>query len=132
MEIRNMETYDEEEVLSLYKSVDWTAYTDQKELLRLGFQHSLLTLGAYEHDRLQGLIRAVGDGYTIVFIQDLLVRPEYQRRGIGTKLMQAMLGRFPHVRQIQLTTDNRPETVGFYTSLGLQEFSRIGCLGFMR
>ena len=44
MEIRAYQTYNEGEILSLYTSVGWTAYTDHPEVLRKGFDHSLLTL----------------------------------------------------------------------------------------
>lgn len=34
--------------------------------------------------------------------------------GIGTALIKAALQRYKDVRQIELATDNRPETVAFY------------------
>ena len=132
MEIREYRTYNEQEILSLYTSVGWTAYTDAPDTLRQGFEHSLLTLAAYENGQLVGLIRTVGDGYTIVFVQDILVFPEYQRRGIGTALLQAVLDRFSHVRQMELATDDTPKTIAFYKSLGFSPMSEIGCCGFMR
>ena len=89
-------------------------------------------LAAYEREELLGLIRAVGDGVTIVFIQDLLVFPEKQRKGVGTALVKAVLKRYPTVRQIELTTDQSPETAAFYESLGFSEFAKIGCRGFMK
>ena len=116
MEIREYRTYDEQEMLSLYTSVGWTAYTDHPDALHQGLEHSLLTLAAYENGRLVGLIRTVGDGYTIVLVQDILVFPEYQRTGIGTALMRAVLDRFCHVRQIQLATDDTPKTIAFYNN----------------
>lgn len=132
MEIREYKTYDETEVLRLYASVGWTAYTDHPEALRQGFENSMLTLAAYEGEQLLGLIRTVGDGHTIVFVQDILVFPEYQRKGIGTALLQAILDRYSHVRQIELATDNTLKTIAFYKSMGFREISEIGCCGFMR
>lgn len=132
MEIREYHAYNESEILRLYKSVGWTAYTDHPEALRKGFENSLLILAAYECDRLLGIIRAVGDGHTIVFIQDILVFPECQRKGIGSALLQVILDRYSHVRQIGLTTDNIPNSIAFYKSMGFREISEIGCCGFMR
>lgn len=132
MEIREYRTYNEGEILHLYASVGWTAYTDHPEVLRKGFENSMLTLAAYEGEQLLGLIRTVGDGYTIVFVQDILVAPEYQRRGIGTALLRAILDRYSHVRQIELATDHTPKTIAFYKSMGLREMTEIGCCGFMR
>ena len=124
--------YIKQEILPLYASVGWTAYTDHPELLRKGFENSMLTLAAYENEQLLGIIRTVGDGHTIVFVQDILVFPEYQRKGVGSALLQAILDRYSHVRQIELATDNTPKTIAFYKSMGFREMSEIGCCGFMR
>ncbi len=132
MEIREYKTYQEDEIQNLYASVGWTAYTDDMEALKNGFANSLLTLAAYNGEKLVGLIRTVGDGHTIVFIQDVLVEPEYQRKGIGSALIQAVLERFHHVRQIELATDNTPKTIAFYKSLGFREMSEVGCCGFTK
>ena len=132
MEIREYRTYNIQEILPLYESVGWTAYTDQPEVLRKGFENSMLTLAAYEDNQLRGIIRAVGDGHTIVFVQDILVFPEHQRKGVGSALLQAILDRYSHVRQLELATDNTPKTIAFYKSMGFRELSEIGCCGFMR
>ncbi|MBS5671692.1 MAG: GNAT family N-acetyltransferase [Oscillospiraceae bacterium] len=132
MEIRAYQTYNEGEILSLYNSVGWTAYTAHPEVLHKGFDHSLLTLAAYEGEQLLGIIRVVGDGYTIVFVQDLLVFPEHQRKGIGSALLQAVLNQYRHVRQIELATDRTQKTIAFYKSMGFQEMSEVGCCGFIR
>ena len=132
MEIREYRIYNEAEILPLYESVGWTAYTDNPETLRKGFENSMRILAAYEGDQLLGIIRAVGDGYTVVFIQDILVFPEHQRKGIGSALMRAILDRYSHVRQIELATDNTPKTIAFYKSMGFCEISEIGCCCFMK
>ena len=132
MEIREYTEYREEEILRLYTEVGWTAYTKDMSALEQGYKHSLLVLSAYEKEELLGIVRAVGDGHTIVFVQDILVFPEKQRQGVGTALLKAVLDRYPDVRQIELVTDNTPKTVAFYKSLGFSELSEIGCCGFVR
>lgn len=132
MEIREYRQYDEREILPLYASVGWTAYTDQPETLRRGFENSLLTLAAYEENRLIGILRAVGDGQTIVFVQDLLILPEYQRRGVGTALLRELLDRYPQVRQIELTADDSPSLLAFYRKTGFVPMSELGCCGLMK
>ena len=132
MEIKEYKNYKETEIRQLYTEVGWTAYTENMPVLEQGYKNSLLVLAAYENDELLGIIRVVGDGFTIVFVQDILVFPSEQRKGVGTALLKAVLERYPDVRQIELTTDNTPKTVAFYKSLGFSEFSEIGCCGFMR
>lgn len=132
MEIKEYKTYNESEILNLYASVGWTAYTDQPDVLRKGFENSMLTLAAYEGKQLLGIVRTVGDNHTIVFVQDILVFPEYQRKGVGTALMKAILDRYSHVRQIELATDNTEKTIAFYKSMGFREMSEADCCGFVK
>lgn len=131
MEIREYTQYDEADVLRLYAAVGWTAYTDNPEALRKGFANSLLTLAAYQDGELIGICRAVGDGETIVFVQDLLVLPAYRRQGVGSALLRAVLARYAHVRQIELAADDTAQTAAFYRSAGFQELSELGCRGYM-
>ena len=132
MEIKEYRSYKEAEIRRLYTEVGWTAYTENMSVLEQGYKNFLLVLAAYENDELFGIIRVVGDGFTIIFVQDILVFPREQRKGVGTALMKAVLDRYPDVRQIELATDNTSKTVAFYKSLGFTEFSEMGCCGFMR
>lgn len=132
MEIREYTRYQEDEIFRLYSQVGWTAYTENMAALKQGFQNSLLTLAAYENNELLGIVRVVGDGFTIVFVQDILVFPAKQRQGVGTALLKAVLERYANVHQIELTTDQTPDTAALYRSLGFTEFSEIGCCGFMK
>ena len=132
MEIREYTRYNEDEILKLYSAVGWTSYTKNPSVLKRGYDNSLLTLAAYEGSDLLGIIRAVGDSATIICIQDLLVFPEQQRKGVRSALLREMLDRYTDVRQIVLITDQSEKTVAFYQSEGLQELSRLGCCGFMK
>ena len=51
-------------------------------------------------------------------VQDILVHPSHQGRGIGRGLVEAILKRYEHVRQKVLLTDDRPQQLHFYASLG--------------
>lgn len=90
----------------------------------------MLVLVAFKQGRLIGLLRAVGDGYSIVFIQDILVRPEYQRQGIGRALLEQAVNHFPDVYQLHLLTDNSRKTCAFYESLGFTKVSNINCVAY--
>ena len=60
------------------------------------------------------------------------VKAEYQRKGVGRALVSVVLEKYRGVRQIELATDDVPETVGFYKALGFREMSELGCAGFMK
>lgn len=121
-----------DELLRLYGSVGWTNYTGHAEMLEQAYANSLKTLAAYDGETLVGVIRAIGDGCSILYIQDLLVLPEYQRRGIGSALTRRLLALYPDVYQKVLLTDDTEKTVRFYRSLGFQPAAEQGCAAFFR
>ena len=132
MEIRRYTTYHEAEVLSLYRSVGWTVYADNPAMVKAALAGSLLVLGAFVQDELIGCIRAVGDGASILYIQDILVAPEHQRKGVGRRLLQAMLAQYPSIYQTVLMTDNIPERAAFYRACGFTAVADMGCCAFIR
>ena len=132
IDIREYTAYDEREVLPLYKSVGWTNYFRRPEMLANAYKHSLKAYAAYEGDKLLGIIRVVGDGCSVVFIQDLLVYPEYQRKGIGTALLGRVQEEYSSVYQLHLLTENTEKTVAFYESLGFTMDTDMGCRAFSK
>ena len=120
------------DVLPIYEAVGWTNYTENPEMLNVAYTNSLHVLAAFnEEGILVGVLRAVGDGASILFIQDILVTPEYQHQGIGTKLLQQTLEKYKNVYQIQLTTDNSMKTISFYESNGFTSLTSLNCVSFM-
>lgn len=132
MDIKKYENFHLEEIINLYQSVGWTNYLERTDILEEAYANSLCVLGAYDSDRLVGIIRAVGDGQTIVFVQDIIVLPEYQRKGIGTKLLKAVVEKYNDVYQMELLTDNTVKTKAFYRSVGFTASDDIGCVAFIR
>ena len=132
MEIRKYEYFHLEDIINLYQSVGWTNYLERIGILEEAYANSLCVLGAYDDDRLIGIIRAVGDGQTIVFVQDIIVLPEHQRKGIGTKLLKAVIDKYKYVYQMELLTDNTEKTKAFYRSVGFTASDDIGCVAFIK
>lgn len=130
--IKEYTQYNETEILNLYKSVGWTNYSDKPEMLKNAYANSLKILGAYEDEKLLGIIRVVGDGYSIVFIQDILILPEYQHCGVGTALIKKILEMYQNVYQKELLTDNTEKTIQFYKSVGFEMDTDIGCRAFLK
>lgn len=106
------------ELKQLYDSVEWYAYTQNPQNLYVAVQNSLSVFQAWEKDKLVGQIRAVGDGISILYIQDILISPDYQNQGIGTALIKRMLGAYPNVRQRVLLTEEAPDVRHFYEKCG--------------
>ena len=124
--------YNEQEILSLYESVGWDNYTKNPQMLKEAYLHSLRIYAAYVDNKPVGIVRVVGDGSSVVFVQDLLVSPEYQRQGIGTALLKAIMEEYRGVYQLHLLTDNNEKTVAFYKALGFVMDTDINCRAFTK
>ena len=120
-----------DDVLHLYQAVGWTNYTNQPQMLEQALPHSLATYLARDGEKIVGLVRLVGDGFSSVFVQDLIVLPSYQRQGIGSNLMKEALADYKDVYQIQLVTEETEKTLGFYRSLGFETLSSFQCTGMI-
>lgn len=74
-----------------------------------------INITAYDEGVLIGCLRILTDGYYFGTITELLVLPEYQKRGVGSKLLQ-------------LARDNTPTTLYFGAQPGMEPFyEKNGC-----
>ena len=129
--IKKQEIVKLEDVLHLYQAVGWTNYTNQPQMLEQALSHSLVIYLALDGDAVVGLIRLVGDGFSSVLVQDLIVLPSYQSQGIGSALMKQALEDFKEVYQVQLATEQTEKNVGFYRSMGFETLSTYDCTGMI-
>jgi GNAT superfamily N-acetyltransferase len=73
----------------LRQSAGWGAY--REEVILRSLPHSLYCLCACADDQVVGIARVIGDAGMVYTIQDVIVRPDYQRQGIGTQLMDRVM-----------------------------------------
>ncbi|MFK5634872.1 GNAT family N-acetyltransferase [Ornithinimicrobium sp. LYQ103] len=112
--------------MGLYDAVGWSSYTTAPEVLEAAIEGSSRVVTARYGEDLLGLARVLTDGASIVYLQDVLVRPELQREGVGRALVHAALEPYAHCRQKVLMTDDEPRQRSFYESLGYQEIRDHG------
>ncbi|WP_179396261.1 GNAT family N-acetyltransferase [Lacticaseibacillus absianus] len=118
------------EIKALYGAAGLTHYlTDVAETAR-GIANSTL-LTARDDDQLVGVIRGVSDMHTIVFIQDLIVLPDYQHQGIGHELLAQFDDYFKQVARIVVVCDS-PELRAFYARAGYLPGDETAATTFIR
>lgn len=125
IEIKKYKNYNEQEILDLYKSVGWSNYYNKPSMLKEAYENSLDIIGAYLNEELVGIIRVVGDGSSILYIQDILVSPIHQQKGIGRKLFENITNKYQNVYQKVLITDNTEKTRKFYKNMGFIELDKM-------
>lgn len=116
-----------QELVGLYESVGWLAYTADPDGLARAVDRSTVVVTARDQDQnLVGLARCLSDDVSIMWLQDVLVHPDHRRKGIATFLVSVCLHKFDHVRQKVLMTDDEPGQAAFYESLGYRNIKDFG------
>jgi len=81
---------------------------------------------------LVGFARALSDEAFAVYIADILVAPDRQRRGIGRCLAESIMRRYPLNRFHHQVLVAERGAEGFYRKLGLIPVSAYGLTAFIR
>jgi ribosomal protein S18 acetylase RimI-like enzyme len=125
MKIRDDKEISIEHLLNLYNSVGWKNYTDEPSKLFEAVRNSTFVFTCWDGDQLIGLVRGMSDAVSIFYLQDILVNPDYQGNGIGSKLLKHCLNKYQSVRQTVLITDDDERLFGFYESLGFKNLKKL-------
>lgn len=121
-----------EDISYLYNDVGWSSYTKDIDSLIKSIKNSLKVISVWDKDLLVGLIRVVGDGHSIIYIQDILILQKYQNRGIGKRLIEIILDKYKNVRQKVLLTDKEEKNILFYKKVGFSMAEEFGCVSFVK
>lgn len=132
IQYKHSKIIDSGSLFTLYENVGWSAYTKDLPLLQLALQNSLYVRSAWKDDQLVGLVRVVGDGLTIIYIQDILVLGAFQNQGIASRLMEQVLDDFQQVRQKVLLTEEAPDVRHFYEKHGFKSCDKGSAVAFGR
>ena len=76
---------------------------------------------AIDNCKVVGFVSALTDGTGCAFIPLLEVLPGYQKRGIGSKLMQLMLEKLSDINAIDLMCDDNMQE--FYERFGMKKLN---------
>ena len=78
-----------QEFSNLTESVGWGR--DDRAVVEMALKNTLFAVCAYDGERIVGFGRLIGDGAMFVYVQDVMVVPEYQSQKIGTELMNHIM-----------------------------------------
>ena len=106
----------EDELATLFLSVGWSS-GNYPNRLAAALRNSDGVCSAWEGDRLVGLVNALSDGAMVVYFHYLLVHPDYQRRGIGKRLLDCMLEEYGDCMKVLIAYDAQ---IGFYERAGFR------------
>ncbi|SES18757.1 Acetyltransferase (GNAT) domain-containing protein [Gracilibacillus ureilyticus] len=105
----------------LFKTTGWDAHRKfSEDKLMNAISNSWYLLSVYHNERLIGFGRVISDGVYQTFICDMMVHPDYQNKGIGSKVFRMLLEKCEEsgIKWVQLSCA-RGKT-GFYEKFGFK------------
>ena len=86
------ETPGKKQYLALHKTTGWNAKNlFSQEQLYEGICNSWYQISVYNEQQLIGFGRIISDGVYQTFICDVMIHPDYQGKGVGKNLIQALV-----------------------------------------
>jgi len=90
------------------------------DMAKMSLDNSLFHVTIRDKTKLIAMGRIVGDGAMYFYVQDIVVHPEYQKRGLGHKVMQ-------YIESYLSGTTKKGATIGLLSAKGKEGFyARFG------
>lgn len=108
--------FTKEQVQELFLSVDWIS-GNYPERLYKALMNSSTVLTVWDGEKLIGLTRVLDDTEMLAQVHYVLVRPEYQGKGIAGKMIEYIKEKYKNFLYIEAMPEDK-NNVSFYTKHG--------------
>jgi len=108
--VKNTQEYN-----SLYEKVGWGKRNELS--IKEALDNTVYSISAYDYGKIVGFGRIIGDKAIFLYIQDVMVDPEYQGKKIGTEIMYRLLDKIEEYKK-----DNKGLRVYLGASLDKESF----------
>lgn len=115
---KDIHDFKSKDLKDLFLSVDWSSGNYPDKLVS-AMKNYETVYSAWDNDKLVGLISVMDDGIMTAYIHYLLVNPDYQRFGIGRKLIDMTKEKYKDYLKIVLIAYD--SALGFYNSCGFEK-----------
>ena len=121
--------FSQQQLQELFKSVNWLS-ADYPERLHKALNNCETVFTAWDNDILAGLINAIDDSELTAYVHYLLVRPEYQNKGIGKELLRLVREKYKDYLYVELIAESK-ELIGYYEKNGFNNVQGVYVMGIM-
>ena len=104
----------------LYNYVGWDTY--DKNITQKALNNTFYSISIYDDKKIIGYGRLIGDTICFLYIQDIMVIPEYQDKKIGTLIMNKLLEKINEIKKenpsLRVYLGASKDKEGFYEKFG--------------
>jgi len=123
IEIRFVKSWSEDDIVKLYKVGGWwkDSYDKSgiKQLIKGSFCFAVVI--DKKTKKTIGMGRVLSDGVSDGYIQDLVILPEYRKKGIGKKLTESLIDYCKSKGITWIALVSEPNQENFYKKIGFKE-----------
>lgn len=108
------------DLIDLYKEAGWwdASYDKHPEFVDKIVENSFLFAGVLKDKKMIGMGRALSDGVSDAYIQDIVVLKQYRKRGIGNKIVKILIKELEKSGVDWIGVVAQPGTTSFYKNIG--------------
>lgn len=115
MQIKDTHDFTPDQLQDLFLSVEWSSGHFPDKLV-VAMRNFKTVYSAWDGDKLIGMICAMDDGVMNAYVHYLLVRPEYQGKGVGQQLVERIKAKYKDYLRIVVVAYDKE--IGFYEHCG--------------
>lgn len=125
IEVKFVKSWQEEEIINLYKAGGWWKENYDKSGIKYLIKGSFCFAVVIDKKTKKtiGMGRVLSDGVSDGYIQDLVVLPEYRRKGIGKKLITTLIQYCKSKNISWIALISEPNQEEFYKKIGFKEMT---------
>ena len=115
---KTIHDFSEQDLKDLFLSVEWSSGHFPEKLV-IAMKNFKTVVSAWDGDKLVGMICAMEDGIMNAYVHYLLVRPEYQGKGIGKVLVEKIKETYKDYLRIVVVAYDKE--MDFYAHCGFKK-----------
>jgi spermidine synthase len=123
--LRMLDTASEKEIEALYRDAGWWQNDWDSSFIAPMIRGSFLFAGAFFQGRQIGMGRALSDGVSDAYIQDVVVLKEFRGKKIGSRITVFLVEELQRRGIDWIGLIGEPGTKDFYERLGFQEMKNF-------
>lgn len=100
---KNTHNFSKKQLEELFLSVNWSSGKYPEKLV-ISMRNFNTVFSAWKEDELIGLVSVMDDGIMNTYINYILVKPEYQLKGIGKNLIEKVKNHYKDYKRITAIT----------------------------